>query len=339
MDRRFSRRGFTLIELLVVIAIIAILFGLLLPAVQKVREAAARTKCTNNFKQLGLTIHNFHDVNGHLPAGGVELDPRRNTTPPTLIGSPQWMRILLPYLELSIGIDQTRDVNFFTCPSDPRGTVEFVSGGGFSTPYGCTWYVPLDKSGYGDDLGVIVSNWYYQGPVFGQPPPRTFRMLDILDGTAETAMLAERPPSIGFGPPSNLSQNLYNYADLYWGWWDYGTCPDTRTPIRARSNGGAVDGQPSVFADGLFYGSSTNSGGACSNPAVAQSGSTVDQCPFNSVNSFHAGGALFLFADGSVHFLTYGGINSFLPGAPSTTLGEALSTRAKGEPIPGDQVN
>lgn len=293
-----DRRGFTLIELLVVIAIVAILVGLLVPAVQKVRESAARAKCLNNLKQLGLAIHNYHDQTGSFPSGVL------------------WMRALLPYVEQLPATPSDRDIPVLDCPSDPRGGVTYAQSFGGASGWGLTWYVPLDRNGYGDDWGTIISNAYYPSSA-----KRRVTMNHVADGTSNTAAFGERPPS-----PEGI------YTDLYYGWWDFPTLQDTRTPVRPSTAPAPVFGQPGAFAFGMFYTSEFN-GPPCPNPCQFGPASVTNQCAFNSVNSFHPNGANFLFVDGSVRFLTYS-VNGFVPGyVPMTTLLEALVTRDGGEPV------
>src|SRR6202035_572752 len=132
-----KRQAFTLIELLVVIAVIGTLIALLLPAVQKVREAASRTQCTNNLKQIGLALHNYHDTNKVFPPGYIDGNTSSTSTPDNDVGPGWgWASFLLPYLErkdLFDQIDFTKGVlaaspnvimaqtslPIFLCPSDP----------------------------------------------------------------------------------------------------------------------------------------------------------------------------------------------------------------------------
>ncbi len=349
------RSGFTLIELLVVIAIIAILIGLLVPAVQKVRAAAARAQCSNNLKQLGLASHNYHDTKKSLPPGGAKWV---GSTPPAVIV------MILPYVEQANLYSQwnfaadmnlstanatarTQQVPFLLCPSDISGAL-LNDPGGSGLPCGRNCYfgnIGITADQRSTDLSKVGICNFTAATVSGVTSvTNKVRITDIQDGASNTCMWAETklatqnsvydPTNVYLLPATDGGYSLYtpqtgplfnetNSAAMFTGntyrcnSWDYG--PTNRISYR-----------------GLEYyrGLPALSNYTHTIPPNYQGYDCGDDSSFNTAHiaarSYHTGGVNVCFADGSVHFISDG---------ISFQTWQALGTRAASDIVDGSQIN
>ncbi|MSR50131.1 MAG: DUF1559 domain-containing protein [Gemmataceae bacterium] len=308
MANKSKHRAFTLIELLVVIAIIAVLIGLLLPAVQKVRDAAARLQCTNNLKQIGLALMNYEGTYGRFAPGYMDnmitnVISTATTNPDPIIGW-GWGALILPYLEQeplyksininSIAMNNTSAaavafrktvIKGFLCPSDDTGVNTFLVG-----------TIEIAKSSYAGVNGQAELADFDNALGLGMfLRGRGVSIAEVTDGLSNTLFVGER---------SSKSTN--------------GVLPGVCTWVGALP-GGTLDGEsPSLFVLGH-----TGLSSAPHKPNSPQSDGTYHPEDYTSK---HSGGVNFLLGDGSVRFIT-----DSIDGQTWVRLG----TRAGGE-VPGE---
>jgi len=302
------QKGFTLIELLVVIAIIAVLIGLLLPAVQKVREASARIKCANNLKQLGLALHNYEGAYNAFPQS-------RNPWPLVHSG----LARLLPFVEqdnlqrlcdyttpptsaTNVAASQTK-VPLFLCPSDSaNGQVPGVLDFG-------TNYVANNGSGT-VGYGLIASG----DGLFTQTP---IKVADIADGLSNTAAISESVLGTGqlpVGVPTDRRLIAMSILEVPGG--------SDPTPAACGSASGTWSAKRGAkWIDG-HYGNSLYNHSYTPNPNTWDCGNGSHNKGLSTARSWHLGGVNVLFADGSVRFVR---------DSVDLTTWRGLSTRSGGE--------
>jgi prepilin-type N-terminal cleavage/methylation domain-containing protein/prepilin-type processing-associated H-X9-DG protein len=318
-----SRRGFTLIELLVVIAIIAILIGLLIPAVQKVREAAMRAQCENNLKQIGVALHNFEGVKKRFPVGSLSAPITGSTTASNATALVQ----LLPYLEqenlfnkadLTIGIQSSpndpnitqQEVPIFLCPSDPSAAK--------TTNYGrCNYLASIGFSATASNTNGATGGAFHR-PASSTVPNTAlgWRIADFKDGLSNTAAFSEikRGPMSGTTPAELIVYNI-------------GTIPSDSAPTGC--NVTSASGTFSYAGGEYFRGAVM----WCSfyTHTVLPNDPTYNYCVDGSLlkghigaKSYHSGGVNMLLCDGGVRFVT----NTINP-----TTWANLGARSDGQPV------
>ncbi len=290
-----------------VIAIIAILIGLLLPAVQKVRAAAARTQCSNNMKQMGIALHAYHDAYLVFPEGNSDWN---NAYSPPYEGSWSWQNQILPQMEQDNVYRQAKafaqtnpyswsnpmtstKMKLYECPSDSRGSGAYVTSVGGLPDQSLTGYLGNAGTTSGSFDGVLFMT-------------SKVKLSQFPDGTSNTILVGERPPN----------------SNKEFGWWfaAYG--------YDGRGNGDCVLTSNDVAIANYFITNySTGSNLPCDAPAAQKIGLRPGKpevgCDAAHYWSFHTGGAQFLMSDGSVRFVTYS----------NNDIIASLSTRNGGEVV------